>query len=62
TRHTFTGKYYSSFVPLESTSCPCGEYIQTCEHILATCPAFEPNHNILRSASEDLVITDILGT
>ncbi|KAI6015783.1 hypothetical protein BKA83DRAFT_4339106 [Pisolithus microcarpus] len=23
---------------------------------------FEPNRNILRSASEDLVITDILGT
>ncbi|KAI6015731.1 hypothetical protein BKA83DRAFT_59137, partial [Pisolithus microcarpus] len=42
--------------------CPCGEHIQTREHILTSCPAYEPNRDSLRSVSEDLVITDILGT
>ncbi|KAI6130664.1 hypothetical protein EDD16DRAFT_1470040, partial [Pisolithus croceorrhizus] len=62
TGHAFVGEYYSSFVPSETTSCPCGEHIQTREHILAMCPTFESNRDTLRSPSEDLVITDILGT
>lgn len=62
TGHAFTGEYYSSFVPTETTSCSCGERIQTREHILTSCPAYEPSRGLLRSASEDLVITDILGT
>ncbi|KAI6101635.1 hypothetical protein EDD16DRAFT_1461716, partial [Pisolithus croceorrhizus] len=62
TGHAFTGEYYSSFVPLENTSCPtCGEHIQAREHILTTCPAFENYRTILRSASEDLIVTDIIG-
>ncbi|KAI6123223.1 hypothetical protein EDD16DRAFT_685345 [Pisolithus croceorrhizus] len=57
TGHAFTDKYYSSFVPTEIISCPCGE------HILTSCPTFEPNCVTPRSALEDLVIvTDILGT
>lgn len=32
------------------------------EHILTTCPAFENCRDVLRSASEDLIITDIIGT
>lgn len=62
TGHAFIGEYYSSFVPTENPSCPCGEHIQTREHILTSCPAYEPYRNILRSASEDLIVTDILGT
>lgn len=47
TRHAFTGEYYSTFVPLEKSSCPtCGEHIQTREHILTTSPAFENCRNI----------------
>ncbi|KAI6156522.1 hypothetical protein EDD17DRAFT_1489038 [Pisolithus thermaeus] len=61
TGHAFTGEYYSSFVPTETTSCPCGEHIQTREHILTSCPTYKPTRNLLCSASEDLVITDILG-
>ncbi|KAI6129841.1 hypothetical protein EDD17DRAFT_1427414, partial [Pisolithus thermaeus] len=34
----------------------------TREHILATCPTFESKRDTLRSVSEGLVITDILGT
>ncbi|KAI6122618.1 hypothetical protein EDD16DRAFT_1570072 [Pisolithus croceorrhizus] len=62
TGHAFTGEYYSSFVPSETVSCPCGKRLQTREHILATYPTFESKRDMLRSASEDLVITDILGT
>lgn len=62
TGHAFTGEYYSSFVPTETTSCSCGEHIQTREHILASCPTYEPTRDLLRAASEDLVTTDILGT
>ncbi|KAI6154506.1 hypothetical protein EDD17DRAFT_1490039, partial [Pisolithus thermaeus] len=62
TGHAFTGKYYSSFVPTKSISCPCGKHIQMQEHILMLCPVYEPNHDLLCSASEDLVISDILGT
>ncbi|KAI6169250.1 hypothetical protein EDD17DRAFT_1464932, partial [Pisolithus thermaeus] len=47
----------------ENASCPtCGEHIQTREHIPTTCPAFEDCRNILQSASEDLIVTDIIGT
>ncbi|KAI6117362.1 hypothetical protein EDD16DRAFT_1447826, partial [Pisolithus croceorrhizus] len=38
TGHAFTGEYYSSFVPSEAISCPCGEHFQAQEHILAVCP------------------------
>lgn len=37
-------------------------YIQTRERILTTCPTFENCRNILRSASEDLIVTGIIGT
>ncbi|KAI6105281.1 hypothetical protein EDD16DRAFT_1446934, partial [Pisolithus croceorrhizus] len=62
TGHAFTGEYYSTFSPPEIISCPCGEQIQTCKHILATCPAFKSKHDALCSVSEDLVVSDILGT
>ncbi|KAI6018624.1 hypothetical protein PISMIDRAFT_98132, partial [Pisolithus microcarpus 441] len=62
TGHAFVGEYYSSFVPSETISCSCGEHIQTHKHILAMCPTFEANRDTLHSTSEDLVITDILGT
>ncbi|KAI6158973.1 hypothetical protein EDD17DRAFT_1487346, partial [Pisolithus thermaeus] len=62
TGHAFLGEYYSTFIPAESPSCPCGEPIQTREHIIASCPNFESERNTLRTASKDLVITDILGT
>ncbi|KAJ3759891.1 hypothetical protein EV360DRAFT_40953 [Lentinula raphanica] len=38
TGHAFVGKYYSKFVPGENVDCPCGEALQTREHILRECP------------------------
>ncbi|KIK22550.1 hypothetical protein PISMIDRAFT_59211, partial [Pisolithus microcarpus 441] len=60
TRHAFLGEYHSTFVPTEDPSCPCGEPIQTRQHIITSCPTFENHRNILRTASEGLVISDLL--
>ncbi|KAI6094634.1 hypothetical protein EDD16DRAFT_1500657, partial [Pisolithus croceorrhizus] len=39
-----------------------GEPFQTCEHVIASCPIYESKCDILHSASEDLVVMDLLGT
>ncbi|KAI6027741.1 hypothetical protein PISMIDRAFT_57206, partial [Pisolithus microcarpus 441] len=51
----------STFVPEEDPSCPCGEPMQTRERIVASCPLFENSRSILRTASDDLIISDLLG-
>jgi len=56
------GEYYSKPVPTEDRSCPCGEPLQSCDHILTACPTYEDQRQILKKASEDLVMSDILGT
>lgn len=56
------GEYYNKHVPTEERSCPCGEPLQSRDHILATCPAYEDQCQILKNASEDLITSDILGT
>ncbi|KAJ3738285.1 hypothetical protein EV360DRAFT_2280, partial [Lentinula raphanica] len=38
TGHAFLGEYYSKFVPNENIDCPCGERLQTREHVLRECP------------------------
>ncbi|KAJ3850239.1 hypothetical protein EV368DRAFT_16294, partial [Lentinula lateritia] len=38
---------------------PCGEELQTCEHILRICHRYEDSRHILRKASH---LKDILGT
>ena len=62
TGHAFLGEYYNKHVPTEDRSCPCGEPIQTRDHILASCPLYENHRHILKDASEDIVTSDILGT
>ena len=36
-------------------SCPCCEPLQSCNHILATCPTYEDQCQLLKKASEDLI-------
>ncbi|KAE9399465.1 hypothetical protein BT96DRAFT_764848, partial [Gymnopus androsaceus JB14] len=55
-------EYYSKFVPLKNIDCPCGEEFQTREHVLRACPWYEPHRHILRKASEDVSLFEILGT
>ena len=42
--NAFTGEYTQRFFPLhtpEQIACPCGEPIQTTEHILTNCPMYD---------------------
>ena len=43
TGHAFTGEYTQRFYPQhtqEQIACPCGEPVQTAEHVLLHCPLF----------------------
>ncbi|KAF7350488.1 RnaseH domain transposon factor [Mycena venus] len=60
--HCFSGEYYNRFVPSENVNCPCGEELQTREHILRTCPRYEDHRHLLRSVSRDISLPEILGT
>ena len=43
TGHAFTGEYTQRFYPLhtqEQLACPCGEPVQTIEHVLLHCPRY----------------------
>lgn len=62
TGHAYTGEYYSQFAPNENINCPCGEELQTREHILRICHRYEDSRHILRKASQDICLKDILGT
>ncbi|KAF8829680.1 hypothetical protein HHX47_DHR2000357, partial [Lentinula edodes] len=62
TGHAYTGEYYSQFVPNENVNCPCGEELQTREHILRACPKYRDHRYILQKASDDICLKDILGT
>ena len=54
TGHGYFGDYYRSAVPSENISCPCGEEIQTCKHIIDMCPQYENHRQILRNISNSI--------
>ncbi|KAF9440793.1 hypothetical protein P691DRAFT_632430, partial [Macrolepiota fuliginosa MF-IS2] len=62
TGHRYFRDFYHSHTTSDDTSCPCGEYIQTHEHIIHSCPTYEKYHQILRDVSDSLYLPDILGT
>ena len=62
TGHAFMGEYYNKHVPTEDRTCPCGDPLQSRDHILTACPTYENQRQALKDASEDLVTSDILGT
>ncbi|KIJ59323.1 hypothetical protein HYDPIDRAFT_65936, partial [Hydnomerulius pinastri MD-312] len=41
---------------------PCGEPLQTREHMLIECPLHDEHRDTLREASQDLVTSDLIGT
>jgi len=41
TRHAPIGEYYARFNIPESLRCDCGVLLQTCTHIICTCPVYE---------------------
>ena len=63
TNHNYTGEYRRRFLPLEEFACPCGEEIQTREHIIVHCNLLHDHkRHDLRKISQYLWLPDILGT
>ncbi|KAJ3832175.1 hypothetical protein F5878DRAFT_548524, partial [Lentinula raphanica] len=62
TGHAYLGEYYSKFVPTKNVDCPCGEELQTREHILRECPIYDDFRYILEKVSPDVCLMDVLGT
>ncbi|KAF5317465.1 hypothetical protein D9758_018045 [Tetrapyrgos nigripes] len=62
TGHGFIGEYYKRFIPDENVDCHCGEALQTRDHILCSCPFYEPHRDLLREASENLELPELLGS
>jgi ribonuclease HI len=62
TNHGYTGEFRRRFFPDEDFSCPCGEEVQTREHIVTRCPLYNNKRSNLRKISRDLWLPVILGT
>ncbi|KAJ7048584.1 hypothetical protein C8F01DRAFT_1004247 [Mycena amicta] len=62
TGHCFTGEYYARFVPSEDVDCPCGEPMQTREHIFCECPRYADHRHLLRKGSPHLSMPELVGT
>ncbi|KAL1740942.1 RnaseH domain, transposon factor [Schizophyllum fasciatum] len=62
TGHGYTGEFYNAFLRDVNSNCPCGELLQTRQHILAECPIFEGHHHLLREASNGLSLPILMGT
>jgi len=62
TGHAHLGSYYSKFVPAEDVGCPCGEDIQTREHILHACVLHDEYRYLLGETDQDRSTRKVLGT
>jgi ribonuclease HI len=62
TGHGHIGAYYARFVPAKTPSCPCGEALQTREHILTECNLHDASRHILHKACPTLSTALLLGT
>ena len=61
--HAFTGEYFRAIEKLErGLHCLCGEALQTHDHLLVHCLEYGQYRYILRDASPELSIPDLLGT
>jgi len=62
TGHTYTGEFRQRFKLDGPYDCPCGEQLETREHILRECTRFSAYHHILQETSPNILLSDILGT
>lgn len=64
TGHAFTGEYTRRFLPQhtpEQVACPCGEPVQTVEHVLLHCPLHEtPRHKHITASGRPHTLAQIL--
>jgi ribonuclease HI len=62
TGHTYTGEFRQELSLEGQHECPCGEHIETREHILLECPRYNRSRHILEKASREISLPTILGT
>jgi ribonuclease HI len=62
TGHGHIGEYYARFVPTEHPACPCGEPLQTRDHVLSDCELHNAHRHILHKAIPNLSTALILST
>ena len=60
--HAHLGSYYSRFVPSEEVGCPCGEDLQTREHVLHACTIHDVHRHLLGETDQDRNTPKLLGT
>ncbi|CAK5283362.1 unnamed protein product [Mycena citricolor] len=61
TGHGYLGKFYQRFNIPEDVDCPCGEPIQTQDHVLRWCPLYNKHRPIIRATSANFYEEIILG-
>jgi hypothetical protein len=61
TCHAYTGEFRRQFFPKESTSCACGENLQTREHILRLCPRYTNHRGCLQDEDRGVALPELLG-
>ncbi|PPR03941.1 hypothetical protein CVT26_001146 [Gymnopilus dilepis] len=62
TNHTYSGEFRKRFNLGDPIQCPCGEIVESREHILCACPRYANSRHMLRKVSRDVFVPDILGT
>jgi len=62
TGHAHIGSYYAKFVLDEEVNCPCGEDLQTREHVLQSCMLHEGHRHLLGDTDQDHNTAKLLGT
>jgi ribonuclease HI len=62
TGHGHIGDYYARFVPSEPSSCPCGEPLQTRDHILKDCEMYDAPRLTIHKACPSLSTALIFNT
>jgi len=62
TGHAYTGEFRQRFKLDGPYDCPCGEQLETREHILRDCTRYTAYRHVLQETSPNILLSDILGT
>jgi len=60
--HGYFGEYYQTHNIQESTACPCGEELQTREHIVFECQIHDDHRYIITKGAPDHQLATLFGT
>lgn len=59
---SYYGAYYATFVPDENVECPCGEPLQSRDHIIRSCTRYHPHRHELEGLARGTSFSEVLGT